>query len=271
MKKYISTILAVALVAFTGLIGSPAMADERPNYTVTEQGVQLPDGYKFEAHGHVNVKWQDASGKTFSGGMHFDPNNNQPGGYYIGKSFFDFTSVIKEWDSCPQVTWVQVHGWNYHYTAEYDPNKCPTPPGDNDSTTDDNSDHDSDALDDDNADTQKDADSDGSKDGDDNPSGTEDGNDDSSKDNTDDDATEDDESDKSKDSDASKDSDSSKDSDAAKDTDGTKDSEGKDAEGGKDGGEIPPTGANVTVSILAALALVGGGVMMLISSRRNRE
>ena len=244
------------------------MAGERPNYTVTEEGVQLPEGYKFEAHGHINIKWVDEDGEH-SANMHFDPNNNQPGGYYIGKSFFPFSSLIKNFDKCPQVTWVQVHGWNYHYTATPDPDKCATPPAEDDDSsnsdsekdsdttgdddgTDDNSDHDSDSLDDDQVDTSAKSDDDGtgedsnaskedegSEDGTDNPTATEDG---------------------------SKDNDTGK--NGAEDPKGDEDG---NPEGGKDGGEIPPTGLSggILMGVLGlGLVIVGG--LVVANSRAKK-
>jgi hypothetical protein len=78
-------------------------------YTVSYAGVTLPAGQTFPAGGHVNYqaipKSQYSPGQTytkpgagwtpsgFSG--NFDPNNNQPGGVYIGRNFFDFGAAAQ--------------------------------------------------------------------------------------------------------------------------------------------------------------------------------
>lgn len=73
-------------------------------YTVGYSGVTLPQGQTYPSGGHVNYqaipKSQYVAGQTYlkpgskwtpqSFGMQFDPNNNQPGGVYIGRNFFDF-------------------------------------------------------------------------------------------------------------------------------------------------------------------------------------
>lgn len=80
-------------------------SDSPTPYTVTVDGVQLPDGDTFQAHGHIN--WRTT---LTTGGMHFDPNNNQPGGVYIGESFFPINLQPGE---C--ITWVQISNYNEHF------------------------------------------------------------------------------------------------------------------------------------------------------------
>jgi len=102
------TALAVAVLGIIYLSPSAANAagsDAPTPYSVTAQGVQLPAGTTFEANGHVNYKTT-----LRSGGVHFDPNNNQPGGAFIGQSFFPISLAPGE---C--ITWVQVSLYNEHF------------------------------------------------------------------------------------------------------------------------------------------------------------
>lgn len=47
--------------------------------------------------------------------VNFDPNNNQPGGVYIGKSVFDFGLAAAAFPGGYCVTWVQLDNYNQHY------------------------------------------------------------------------------------------------------------------------------------------------------------
>lgn len=110
-KKLITATIAVAL-AFAG--ATPAMAagsDGATPYTVSTSGITLPAGTTFEANGHVNVKISraDKSG-TYVVNTHFDPNNNQPGGAYIGKDFLPVNLAPGE---C--IVWVQLSLYNEHF------------------------------------------------------------------------------------------------------------------------------------------------------------
>lgn len=102
-------ILAAALaLSLSATLASPAAAggsDAPTPYTVTAEGITLPEGVTFPAHGHVNWKTSWAQH-----GVHFDPNNNQPGGKYIGQSFLPFNLEPGE---C--VTWVQVSMYEPHF------------------------------------------------------------------------------------------------------------------------------------------------------------
>ena len=106
-----------ALVAALFLILTPTAAlagsDGATPYQVTTVGVHLPAGDTFQAHGHVNVRYFDGDGIQRTAGVHFDPNNNQPGGAWIGESFIPWSAFgITEGS---RITWVQVHGYNAHH------------------------------------------------------------------------------------------------------------------------------------------------------------
>lgn len=114
MKKIWIALLAVAALM---LMGAPAHAtgsDGVPPYDVGVEGITLNNGDTFPAHGHVNIKFTDYEGNDEqSSGIHFDPNNNQPGGAWIGESFIPWSAFGLTDDFC--ITWVQIHGYNQHY------------------------------------------------------------------------------------------------------------------------------------------------------------
>src|SRR5690625_1852668 len=105
-----------ALVAALFLILTPTAAlagsDGATPYQVTTVGVHLPAGDTFPAGGHVNVRYFDGDGIQRTAGIHFDANNNQPGGAWIGESFIPWSAFgITE----GRITWVQVDGYNQHF------------------------------------------------------------------------------------------------------------------------------------------------------------
>lgn len=109
-RLLIAFAVAIVLTLVVGLIAtarpaSAAGSDGPTPYTVTAEGITLPEGVTFPAHGHVN--WRTSWAQH---GVHFDPNNNQPGGVYIGKSFLPFNLEPGE---C--VTWVQVSMYEPHF------------------------------------------------------------------------------------------------------------------------------------------------------------
>lgn len=112
MKKAVLGFFIVTLLCyFCALLASvPAHAggsnDPTP-YTVSEQGITLPEGTVFPAHGHVNIR--DTAGKTY--GIHFDPNNGHPGGVWIGQNSIPWSAFGN--DLC--VEWVQISLYNEHY------------------------------------------------------------------------------------------------------------------------------------------------------------
>lgn len=120
MKILKALILAAMIICFAA-INTSAWAggsDSPTPYTVTVEGVQLPDGMVFPADGHVN--WRTTEG---SFGMHFDPNNDQPGGRFIGESFFPFNLQPGE---C--IEWVQVSLFNEHFGEGGQPPICKSVP-----------------------------------------------------------------------------------------------------------------------------------------------
>ncbi|ODA89848.1 hypothetical protein ATY41_12145 [Leifsonia xyli subsp. xyli] len=107
--------LALSVLGATVVSGNVAAdAAAAPPYTVTSAGVTLTDGSTFQAGGHVNYRTT-----LRSGGVHFDPNNNQPGGVYIGKTFLPIDLAPGE---C--IVWVQYGGTNYHYGEGGEPPVC---------------------------------------------------------------------------------------------------------------------------------------------------
>lgn len=114
MKKILNFILGGALVLMGLFVASPALAagsDAPTPYKVTSTGVFLPDGDTFKAHGHINIRIGTSEGSEIrQSNMHFDPNNNHPGGAYIGESFFPVDLKVGE---C--IIWVQISHYNEHF------------------------------------------------------------------------------------------------------------------------------------------------------------
>src|SRR5690625_4830954 len=114
MRKTLTAIIAALFLILTPAAASASGGSDSPTpYQVTTEGVQLPAGDTFQAHGHVNVRYFDGDGIQRTAGVHFDPLNNQPGGAWIGESFIPWSAFgITEGS---RITWVQVHGYNAHH------------------------------------------------------------------------------------------------------------------------------------------------------------
>lgn len=124
------TILAVLSLALIGtLLGVVVFAtaaraagsDSPTPYTVDKTGITLPAGQTFPAHGHVNVRWTNPDGAA---GVHFDPNNGQPGGVWIGQPSIPWTAFGVPAGAC--VAWVQVSTFNEHFGEGGPPPMCLT-------------------------------------------------------------------------------------------------------------------------------------------------
>src|SRR5690625_1437547 len=108
MRKHIFPALTVAgLLAVSPTVAFAGGSDSPTPYEVTVEGVALPAGQVFPAHGHVNVR---IDGVGY--GIHFDPNNNHPGGQWIGASFIPWTAFGVD-AGC--ASWVQISSFNEHY------------------------------------------------------------------------------------------------------------------------------------------------------------
>lgn len=118
MKKIILAAVAAVAMVFAAPVAAQAHA---PSYSVTTDGVSLNAGEQFQAHGHVNIRWTSGSA-----GIHFDPNNNQPGGAWIGQSNIPWSAFGVPAEAC--VTWVQAHGHNYHFGEHGEQPVCLTTP-----------------------------------------------------------------------------------------------------------------------------------------------
>src|SRR5690625_3049195 len=109
-------ILTLVLAALFMVVGDTALADEGSDaptpYQVTTEDIQLSAGDTFQAHGHDNVRYCDGHGIEQTTGIQFDPNNDPPGGQWIGESFIPWSAFgITE----GRITWVQIHGYNQHF------------------------------------------------------------------------------------------------------------------------------------------------------------
>ena len=109
-RPRLTLLVASLFVVFTFVVAfaSPAVAgsDSPTPYTVTAQGITFPA--PLEAHGHVNVRLTNGSSR----GLHLDPNNGHPGAAWIGATFLPW-SALGITGSC--VAWVQVAGYNEHF------------------------------------------------------------------------------------------------------------------------------------------------------------
>lgn len=113
MRKLIITALATFLLLVGGASAHAGGSDAPTPYDVTTEGIRLPDGETFQAHGHVNVRYLSETGREYSAGLHFDPNTGHPGAPWIGESFIPWGAFgIPEGS---RIVWVQIHGYNQHF------------------------------------------------------------------------------------------------------------------------------------------------------------
>lgn len=106
-KKFAAVALGSVLALVVPAVSYAGGSDSPTPYDVTVDGVTLPEGEVFLAHGHINVR---IDGVGY--GIHFDPNNGHPGGAWIGESFIPWTAFGIE-SGC--IEWVQIHGFNEHF------------------------------------------------------------------------------------------------------------------------------------------------------------
>ena len=92
-----------------------------PYYILSSSSVNLSGGRTWPANSHMNFQWipyADYRGTgsyrsrpsywtVNSGGIHLDPNNNQPGGAYIGKNSIPFSAGASLPASGYCIIWVQ--------------------------------------------------------------------------------------------------------------------------------------------------------------------
>lgn len=115
MKKILA-LFAALIIAMMGM-SAPASAsgsDDPTPYDVTTSGVTLHGDDTFRKNGHINIRYTVPGEGQKSKGIHFDPNNNQPGGAWIGKKSIPWSAFEINKDSfC--ITWVQISHLNQHY------------------------------------------------------------------------------------------------------------------------------------------------------------
>ncbi len=110
MRKLYAALATAAVIAIFPISAAYAGGSDDPTpYTVTTEGVQLPDGVTFPDGGHVNIKSNQGDR-----GIHFESLNNQPSGKWIGKSFLPWEAFGLD-VSTLCVTWVQVSLYNEHF------------------------------------------------------------------------------------------------------------------------------------------------------------
>ena len=111
LKMLVVMLLAFVLSMFFAVPAIAGGSNDPTPYTVDTAGITLPDGDVFKANGHVNIKYL-VDGKKKSVGIHIDPNNNQPGGHWVGHNFIPWSAFGVDIDC---VTWVQINDYNEHW------------------------------------------------------------------------------------------------------------------------------------------------------------
>jgi hypothetical protein len=114
---FMAAIVGVILVAGFGAAASEVRADEQP-FTVTAEGVTLPDGQTFPDGGHVNIQ---ATGPHND--LHFEAKcidrvvaecaTLHDAAQFIGKSFIPWSAFGLSEGDC--ISWVQVAGIPKHF------------------------------------------------------------------------------------------------------------------------------------------------------------
>ena len=114
MRTTLATTAAALLLLLAPTAAHAGGSDSPTPYTVTTEGVQLPDGDTFQAHGHVNVRYYQPDGGVLqTAAIHMDPNNGHPGGKWIGKGFIPWDAFgITEG---AEIRWVQVSHHSAHF------------------------------------------------------------------------------------------------------------------------------------------------------------
>lgn len=107
--------VAVAPLSTLLLLGSAAAAtaggsDDPTPYTVTADGLTLPEGRTFVENDHVNVRYV-VDGVTLSAQLHVQAATAQ--GSFAGRSDVRWSELGLPAEHC--VTWVQVSGFNEHF------------------------------------------------------------------------------------------------------------------------------------------------------------
>lgn len=113
MKKFLAVFALVA-----AMVGVPAAAfaggsDSPTPYSVTSEGITLPEGQVFKDGGHVNIR----TTANVAYGIHFEDRNwpkDSPKRAYIGQSFIPWSAFgIPAGQAC--VMWVQLAEYNEHF------------------------------------------------------------------------------------------------------------------------------------------------------------
>lgn len=121
-----SVLLAPAATATGG-------SDAATPYDVSSHGLTLPDGATFADGGHVNIRFTTPDGTEDSASIHFESQNDQASGEFVGERYLPWSQLIDADGYC--VTWVQVGGYDEHFgeggqkpvCSDSEPPQEPTP------------------------------------------------------------------------------------------------------------------------------------------------
>jgi len=115
-RKTTTAVVTLAAAAALALAPTAAFAggsDDPTPYSVTVDGVTLPDGQTFRDGGHINIR----TTANVAYGLHFEDRNwpeDHPKRAYIGESFIPWSAFgIPEGQACIQ--WVQLAEFNEHF------------------------------------------------------------------------------------------------------------------------------------------------------------
>ncbi|WP_125777525.1 hypothetical protein [Antribacter gilvus] len=100
------------LAPASAAVAAPGGSDDPTPYTVTAQGLTLPDGDTFASGDHVNVRFT-VDGESHQKNLHIEALNNQPSAKYVGTSYLPWQDLTGTDAYC--ITWVQVGPYNEHF------------------------------------------------------------------------------------------------------------------------------------------------------------
>lgn len=120
----LAIVLVLLLVAALTIAFAPSAAfagsDNKTPYTLTKEGIQLPDGHVIEDNGHINIR---ATGSEWHN-LHFESKCiertdaeckglRHDAAQYIGKNFIPWSAFGLDDSFC--ITWVQISKYNEHF------------------------------------------------------------------------------------------------------------------------------------------------------------
>lgn len=122
-----ATVAATAAALLLLSVGPAAAGgtEDPPPYTITSDGLTLPDGVTFRESDDVNVEFTVDGHPMPKVNVHIESQNDDPDAWLIGESFLPWSYVLPSaTEVC--VTWVQVHDYNEHFGSGEQKPVCTT-------------------------------------------------------------------------------------------------------------------------------------------------